>query len=227
MTSIEEETPQEQKVEATQEDPLREPETLKEFLMNEDMDKDRFPFAVVWNAVPFLSWILPFLGHVGICDSVGRIWDFQETNKIGIHRMKYGRVLKVWRFYEKPKESKEPKENEMDDIEQQENLIYESHSIPGQWDKAIESASQTFLHRKLSWTKCNSWHHVCECLNIYKPDLPKKFTPKRLCWTLIKKGSYPSCSMAINVYLPVVVLVLLFLIIISGIQLLLMIRSTK
>ena len=31
----------------------------------------RFPFAIVWTPIHPISWILPFVGHMGIADSNG------------------------------------------------------------------------------------------------------------------------------------------------------------
>lgn len=31
----------------------------------------RFPFCLVWSPIPILTWVLPFIGHLGIADSKG------------------------------------------------------------------------------------------------------------------------------------------------------------
>ena len=37
---------------------------------------DRFPFCIVWSPIPVLTWIWPFIGHMGIALSSGVILDF-------------------------------------------------------------------------------------------------------------------------------------------------------
>ncbi len=32
-----------------------------------DFRYQRFPFCIVWTPIPLLTWILPMIGHVGIC----------------------------------------------------------------------------------------------------------------------------------------------------------------
>lgn len=27
-----------------------------------------YPYSIVWTALPLISWILPFIGHTGICE---------------------------------------------------------------------------------------------------------------------------------------------------------------
>ncbi|KAG9339190.1 hypothetical protein JZ751_024048 [Albula glossodonta] len=36
----------------------------------------RYPYCIVWTPIPVLSWILPFVGHMGICTTAGVIRDF-------------------------------------------------------------------------------------------------------------------------------------------------------
>ena len=42
-----------------------------------DLERNRFPFSIVWQPFPVLGWILPCIGHMGICDSEGVVHDFQ------------------------------------------------------------------------------------------------------------------------------------------------------
>ncbi|MCB0370240.1 MAG: DUF778 domain-containing protein [Bdellovibrionales bacterium] len=30
-------------------------------------ERQLFPFCIVWTAIPCLSWLLPVIGHTGIC----------------------------------------------------------------------------------------------------------------------------------------------------------------
>ncbi|GFR49567.1 hypothetical protein Agub_g11614 [Astrephomene gubernaculifera] len=34
------------------------------------------PYAIVWSPIPLISWLMPFIGHMGICSSSGRTYDF-------------------------------------------------------------------------------------------------------------------------------------------------------
>lgn len=42
------------------------------------------PTSIVWAPLPLLSWILPLVGHVGITDSSGHIWDFAGPYQINV-----------------------------------------------------------------------------------------------------------------------------------------------
>ncbi len=32
-----------------------------------DIERNRFPFCLVWTPLPLISWFLPMIGHTGIC----------------------------------------------------------------------------------------------------------------------------------------------------------------
>lgn len=36
-----------------------------------DAARNRFPFCIVWSPIPVLTWLLPFVGHLGIATSDG------------------------------------------------------------------------------------------------------------------------------------------------------------
>jgi hypothetical protein len=31
------------------------------------------PYCLLWRPMPFITWIYPFAGHIGICDSAGEL----------------------------------------------------------------------------------------------------------------------------------------------------------
>lgn len=59
-----------------------------------DLEKNRYPYALVWSPLPLISWIIPFIGHMGICDSRGVIYDFAGPYMIGVDDMAFGRPTK-------------------------------------------------------------------------------------------------------------------------------------
>ena len=55
------------------------------------MDRSRFPYAITWTPIPLITWILPFVGHMGIADSRGVIYDFAGPYTIGEDNMAFGK----------------------------------------------------------------------------------------------------------------------------------------
>lgn len=50
----------------------------------------RFPCCLVWTPLPVVSWLAPFIGHVGICREDGVILDFSGSNFINIDDFAFG-----------------------------------------------------------------------------------------------------------------------------------------
>lgn len=59
-----------------------------------DPTKARFPCCVVWTPLPVVSWLAPFIGHVGICKEDGTILDFSGSNLINIDDFAFGSVAR-------------------------------------------------------------------------------------------------------------------------------------
>jgi len=51
---------------------------------------DRYPACIVWTPLPVISWLFPFIGHTGICTSVGVIHDFAGDYFIGVDAFAFG-----------------------------------------------------------------------------------------------------------------------------------------
>ena len=41
-----------------------------------DPTKEKYPYCIVWSPLPPITWLIPFIGHTGIADSNGVIYDF-------------------------------------------------------------------------------------------------------------------------------------------------------
>lgn len=68
--------------------------------MNEKIDakNQRFPYCIVWTPIPLLTWLFPFIGHMGIGTSEGVIRDFAGPYYVSEGNMAFGeptRYLKL------------------------------------------------------------------------------------------------------------------------------------
>lgn len=55
-----------------------------------DPKKATFPCCVVWTPLPIVSWLAPFIGHVGVCREDGKILDFSGTNLVNVDDFAFG-----------------------------------------------------------------------------------------------------------------------------------------
>lgn len=60
--------------------------------MRIDPRRDRFPCCIVWTPLPFITWLVPFIGHVGICREDGVILDFAGPNFVCVDNFAFGAV---------------------------------------------------------------------------------------------------------------------------------------
>jgi hypothetical protein len=65
-----------------------------------DVARSRFPYAIVWTPLPLITWFLPFIGHMGICDSRGVIYDFAGPYTIGIDQMAFAKPTRCVQMLE-------------------------------------------------------------------------------------------------------------------------------
>lgn len=64
-----------------------------------DYQRERYPFCIVWTPLPLITWIFPFIGHMGICDSRGVIHDFAGPYFISRDNMAFGNPTKYWYLF--------------------------------------------------------------------------------------------------------------------------------
>lgn len=117
-----------------------------------NVERDKFPYAIVWTPIPCLTWFLPFVGHMvcapisvpivckyinevvdawlqGIADSNGAIHDFAGPYYIGYDDMAFGRPSRY--LVLDPKLIQAPT----------------SPSIPQSWDASIAVGDSVYKKR--------------------------------------------------------------------------------
>ncbi|XP_052195107.1 protein RTE1-HOMOLOG isoform X2 [Diospyros lotus] len=58
--------------------------------MHIDPRRARFPCCIVWTPLPVISWLVPFIGHIGICREDGVILDFAGPNFVCVDNFTFG-----------------------------------------------------------------------------------------------------------------------------------------
>lgn len=57
-------------------------------------EKSLFPYSLVWGPLPLITQLIPFIGHLGIADSQGRIHDFHGPYYVAVDNFMVGDVYK-------------------------------------------------------------------------------------------------------------------------------------
>ncbi|KAI7995030.1 Protein REVERSION-TO-ETHYLENE SENSITIVITY1 [Camellia lanceoleosa] len=126
-----------------------------------DPKKAKFPCCLVWTPLPVVSWLTPFIGHVGICREDGTVIDFSGSNFVSVDDFAFGGVARYLQL----------------DREQccfPRNLAghtckhHYRHAEQGTaitWDDALAQSTGHFEHKSYNLFTCNCHSFVTNCLN--------------------------------------------------------------
>ncbi|ORC93071.1 uncharacterized protein TM35_000023970 [Trypanosoma theileri] len=170
---------------------------------------EHYPFCIVWTPIPLLSWILPFIGHVGICDSAGRIHDFEGPYNIGIDHMLFGNPVKYWdisktfvpSFYHS---MLDPHSQEFADL---------CHKEVEEYDAAIGRVTKHFRRTQMYNFFTNNCHSFVASTMKDHPLSTGSWNMFRVAWGLAIHGRYVSTARFFKAHLPFIILVTIIVLI--------------
>ncbi|XP_059657063.1 protein REVERSION-TO-ETHYLENE SENSITIVITY1-like [Cornus florida] len=126
-----------------------------------DPKKAKFPCCFVWTPLPVVSWLAPFIGHVGICREDGAVLDFSGSNFVNVEDFAFGPVARYLQL-------------DRDQCCFPPNLAAHTckhryrHSEYGTaitWDDALHSSMRYFEHKSYNLFTCNCYSFVANCMN--------------------------------------------------------------
>ncbi|XP_055334977.1 transmembrane protein 222-like [Paramacrobiotus metropolitanus] len=132
-----------------------------------DFGKSRYPFCIVWTPIPVLTWLFPFIGHMGIATSTGVIRDFAGPYFVSEDDMAFGRPTRYWRL----------------------DPFKAVNGVSG-WDHAIAEASTEYNGRihNLCCDNCHS--HVAHALNLMIYNGSASWNMVKLCFLMLIRGRF-------------------------------------
>ena len=128
-----------------------------------DLEHEHYPYCIVWTVIPFITWIIPCIGHAGICNSKGMITDFA----IEINRGKMS-IADPTKYI---------------------LLKYDSREI-AQLDDAIDDAAQFYRTQKYNFFTNNCHSFVAKCLNKLKYKGKSNYTMVDVWWMIFTQGRF-------------------------------------
>uniref|UniRef100_A0A7S2K0K8 Transmembrane protein 222 n=1 Tax=Leptocylindrus danicus TaxID=163516 RepID=A0A7S2K0K8_9STRA len=182
-------------------DHQRADEESSSFCRNSKNNQQHHPmsFCILWSPIPVITWIFPFIGHMGIANSRGVAYDFAGPYMIGEYksgrRMAFGPVTRVLC---------------VDDI-----VNYGGAEV---WDKAIYDANDVYRGRVHNLFCDNCHSHVGNALNRLDGLQIfgfKKFNMVNLCLILFVRGRFVSVGGFLSQFIPFAVLLILYLLLIK------------
>jgi len=111
-----------------------------------DVSRERYPFCIVWTPIPVLTFLLPFVGHTGVADSQGVIYDFAGPYTISVDNLSFGRTTRYIQVFS---------------LEDAADLAKVQA-----WDEAVKEASEVYSGRMHNLFCDNCHSHVAFALNL-------------------------------------------------------------
>lgn len=110
-----------------------------------DSQLDRWPYCLVWTPLPVVSWFIPIIGHTGIANSKGIIYDFSDDYNVSVDNFSFGAPTKYYQF-------------QPSDV---------PHGAAA-WDKAIQETSDYYSRTRHSLFFNNCHQYIAGVLNKVK-----------------------------------------------------------
>ncbi|KAG3019637.1 hypothetical protein PC128_g19242 [Phytophthora cactorum] len=125
----------------------------------------RFPYCIVWSPIPILTWFLPFIGHMGLADSKGIIFDFAGPYTIGRDDFAFGSATRYLQCTIPPEEAEK-------------------------WDEAVAAGCRIYEKRMHNLCCDNCHSHVAVCLEHANYAGRKRWNMVQLCFWMFFRGKY-------------------------------------
>ncbi|CAL9706014.1 unnamed protein product [Knipowitschia caucasica] len=154
--------------------------TYRGDFIKRDRRHRRFPYCVVWTPIPLLSWVLPFIGHMGICTSAGIIRDFVGSYYVSEDNMGFGKPTKYWKL----------------DVDK----VCGNGAVT--WDKAVYDASEEYKSRPHNLCLDNCHSHVAMALNLMRYNNSSSWNMMNLCALTLIHGRHVSWAAFFKTWLP-------------------------
>jgi len=148
-----------------------------------DHQRSRYPYCIVWCPIPCLTWLFPFIGHMGICMSSGVVRDFAGPYFVSEDNMAFGKPAKYWRL----------------------DPARADGGASG-WDSAVSEASEIYGKRMHNLCCDNCHSHVARALNLMQYDGSTSWNMVSLCALMLVHGKHVSWWGMLRTWLPSLIL---------------------
>ena len=152
-----------------------------------DSIRNRYPYCIVWTPIPCITWLFPSIGHAGICNSEGIIYDFAGPYFVSIDNMAFGNPTKCAILQLTQKEFSE-------------------------YDRAVEYGRKLYNKSDYNFFTNNCHSFIATILNKLKYKGRNNYTMFDVWWILSTKSKYLSWMHLLKSYSgTIIIIIMLFL----------------
>ena len=145
-------------------------------------NRNRYPYCIVWTPIPMLTWLFPFIGHMGIAYSSGIIRDFAGPYYVSEDDMAFGNPTRYLQL-------NPMKVNRQD------------------WDQSISIASDEYKKRMHNLCCDNCHSHVAMALNLMEYDGSSNWNMVKLAAKTFFFAKYVNICGFLKTWLPFLIMV--------------------
>ncbi|KAF8659436.1 hypothetical protein HU200_058464 [Digitaria exilis] len=165
-----------------------------------DPRRARFPCCIVWTPIPFITWLVPFIGHIGICREDGVILDFAGPNFISVDNFAFGAVARYIQV----------NCDEVCTLQMTCHCNLQRYKLiepegDATWDGALKKGTQEFQNRNYNLFTCNCHSFVVNNLNRLFYSDHDKWNVVNLATVMFLRGRWVSTAAVVKTFLPFVV----------------------
>lgn len=170
-----------------------------------DESFERFPYCLVWTPLPVVTWLCPLIGHTGIANSKGVIYDFSDDFDVTVDNFSFGTATKYYQFDTrliKPmKRTKSQLELHADP----------ERDIAHAWDKAIEDTTRYYVRTRHSIFFNNCHQYISTVLNKVHYAHRTNWTQTEVCHLITFRSKYVGFTGFIRQWWPFLVILFGFI----------------
>lgn len=149
-----------------------------------DIELDRWPFCIVWTPLPVVTWFIPIIGHTGVANSRGIIYDFSDDFNVSVDNFSFGTPTKYYQFQ-----------------------IGQITNGPSAWDKAIQETSDYYSKTRHSLFFNNCHQYIAGVLNKVKYEQRDNWGQYEIWYKITFRSRYTGFLGFIRQWWPFTVLV--------------------
>eukprot|EP01040_Poterioochromonas_malhamensis_P011954 gene11954-13042_t len=147
-----------------------------------DHATQRYPYCIVWTPLPVISWFLPFIGHTGIADSRGVIYDFAGPYTIGVGKLTFSPPTRYIQL--------DP-----------------AFCTDLNWDEGVGNGCEVYKNRMHNIFCDNCHSHVAKCLNNMGYGKRTDYGMVEIGVWVFFQGKFVSFGRFVQTYLPFTIIV--------------------
>lgn len=170
-----------------------------------DPKKSKFPCCLVWTPLPIVSWLAPFIGHVGLCREDGTILDFSGSNLVNVDDFAFGAVA---RYYQLDRRQCCFPPNLSGHVCKHRYKHHEFGTAMS-WDDALESSMRHYENKTYNLFTCNCHSFAANCLNRLCYDGSMNWNMINIAALVLCKGQWVDGKSVLRSFLPFIVVMFL------------------